>query len=121
MGEQIMAITGIVVTQPTFTVVISSAVSSTVQSLGTEISFLGSAMTGGTGGSGPGGTGNGATGRQYVHSSAIDANAKVYIGTDMGSLRLFKAKWSRSTTSVANDTITINVPIFDTDQLGIDT
>lgn len=100
----------VLVTQPTYTIVVSAAVSSVTTTQGTEIEKTGTDFSGA----------DGASGRSYVHSAAISSNAKVYLGTTAGTSRLRKASWSLSTTNVANDTITINLPIYNTDTILID-
>ena len=78
-----------------------------------QTAFLGSAMTGSEG-----------SGRTYVHSSAILApgTAKVYLGTaDGGLLLVAPSKWTRSTTTITNDTLTLNVYVANTDTVVLET
>lgn len=98
----------VAVAQNQFYVVVQTSAS--IVTTGTPVEFLGSAMSGSDGGSS----------RTYVHTSGFSSSGKVYLGTANGMMRLASSKWSLSTTTVLNDTITILVPIYDTDTVVID-
>lgn len=71
----------------------------------TPTSILGSAYSGAEG-----------SGRTYVHTETISANAVLFLGTtDGGLLLVHPSKWTKSTTTVTNDTITLNVYLQNTD------
>lgn len=74
------------------------------------IEFLGSAMTGT----------DGQQNRSYTYTTSFPANAKVYVGSTSGTMRLPSTKFSRSTVTVANDTITIGVAVYNEDQVMVD-
>lgn len=99
-----------VTVEPTkYTVQVSSNVITTV--LGASTEFLGSAMSGS----------DGDNNRTYQSGNTISSNAKVYLGSPtQGCNRLPSSSWSLSTTTNNNDTITIEVPVYDTDQVIID-
>lgn len=98
----------VAVAQNQYYVVVQTSAS--IVTTGSPLEFLGSNMSGSDGGSS----------RTYVHTAGLSSLAKVYLGTENGMMRLASSKWSLSTTTVTNDTITINVPIYDTDSVVID-
>lgn len=79
------------------------------------VEFDGSAGVGGTGGAGGGGDGDGATGRVYTHTSDLNANARVYIGSENRMERVPNGKFV-----IASATLTLNTPVYDTDKIEVD-
>lgn len=64
---------------------------------------------------------SGGSNRSYTHTTGFPTNAKVYIGSaPQGLQRLTSNEWSLTTTTVADDTITLSVTLYDEDQVVID-